>query len=406
MDTHQQPCHQVTLPLFATEETPPPTPTASGTLTPPVSSAYSLRIPRSRLLSAIPFSVHCKRCGHFVIGDHLLHCSLAPHHSICTTCAASALRTPHRPPSDDPSCLHVEPLQCPAVGCDGHLHSPTLPPSHVDSLLDLTIRCVNDVFGCTAASALSALTAHQLSCPFAVGEEAELKALFPSLSDLPPSTFLTPLLRVLSILPRCGLTLIRPLPTSFTFTRLLSLIRDSLHSEPSDLIVTSTTTSPYTCTLSFRGLTATATQPRKAQAQDEAASALMGWMYSDVGYRHCFMLPLPGVEGANRKSAVVNLLRGHSKGGGAGVEYEYQRVVKEGEEWEGSGCVVRYQGWGVGWGVGGKRREACEVASRHVLRQLHEASALITRYGEALESDLWRWWKQRERLGDIDTADK
>ena len=97
---------------------------------PPQSPSPSFRIHRSRLLSAIPSSVYCSRCGHFVIGSQLLHCTLAPHHPICTTCTASAWRTAHLPPFDDPS----EPVCCPAIGCDGHLYHANLPyPSSTPS---------------------------------------------------------------------------------------------------------------------------------------------------------------------------------------------------------------------------------------------------------------------------------
>ena len=48
-------------------------------------------------------------------------------------------------------------------------------------------------------------------------------------------------------------------------------------------------------------------------------------------------------------------------------------------------------------GVGAKRREACEVASREVLRQLNEARELVVQYGEALELELREWWQQREK---------
>ena len=189
--------------------------------------------------------------------------------------------------------------------------------------------------------------------------EDELRASFPSLSSLPPSTPLTPLLHTLSILPRCGLTLTRPPPTSFTFTRLLSLIKQ--HSDPTHLTATYTPTPP-TCTLSFHGLTASATHPRRAQAQDGAASVMLVLMGGEVGYRGWLMVGVPGVGGGNRKSAVVNLMRGQSVGKGVGVGYEYQRIVREGEG--GDGCVVRYGGWGLGWGWGrrGGRRVRWRVA--------------------------------------------
>ena len=263
----------------------------------------------------------------------------------------------------------------------------------------LTARCDYDDLGCVKAVAPIALATHQTRCPHSLEADAELSSAFPSLSEPSPSPASLPtLVRVLSILPRSGLTLSRRPPTSFSFVRFQSLVRDALRASAGDVVASySLGPSSCTCSLTFRELSATASSPRKAQSQDLAAASLLSLLYAHPTYREHFLLRVPDPSVTNAKSAVVNLLRAHSEWKGADVQYAYSRLVREGEHIAGEACIVRYRGAALGWGAGGKRREACEGASRHVLTQLHTARALIGHHGEALEAQLTAWWQRHQQ---------